>query len=422
MPEYGVQIGYFANPAVTLGERIQKHPAAKDVHVVSAWYDSKGKLHLQAVLAQKDQQKLVDDAISAMLQDSQNVAMLYPPRDKEEEREILLDPVTFGGEASAQAFQKKLIERARKENKPALRHVRLTNVVPSVIVNDKKEIATDDEGNPRYFFRVTGRLLEIGQERQELENELIDWLMTELPPVTNPDQSPIEPKLQMQARPSPIFALQERAVQRGLDGAVFTDAFFDEMGKLEIAGRLHQPGDADKQAIETAVKELLTDDAPWTLAMKPHEANKDGKPIAWSATVRECQAKLAADGGLGQRIRLDRLYFQYVNAKLKLHADGAFLATPAESPTAALTRAIDATIVTRGKAEISTAGIMTITDPSPDLQNVISQRPDLDGTVLTFGEFRCRWPIAIRRLPRPAGAQGGRDAASERQAERVLVC
>ena len=389
MPEFALSIGYFPNLAVTLQNRLVKTEKAKDIHIVSAWYDDKGKLHLQAILRDEEQHKVIDEAINALLEDKQSLAIFAAPNAKQEEATYSLGTTILKGEETAAALQKKLVEQARKQSKPHFRQMRIASIVPTAMANDKKEAVTDEEGNPHYYFRITGRLLETAADRKQVESELVDWLTEELPRVINPDQSPIVPKLDVIARPSPVIALQDRLVQRGLDGAVFTDASYDEHGKLEITGRLHQPGDKEKQALEDAVKELLVDEGPWTIAaLKPHEASKDGKPITWNDAVRECQAKLAGDDALGRRMRLDRLYFNYENAQLKLVGQGVFLTNgAAENLATALAKSVDAVIVTRGKADVSTSNIKAIKNPLPELQNLLSARADLDGALLTQARY-----------------------------------
>ncbi len=390
MPELALDVLCMANPAVTVQNSLAKVPEANGVYVVSAWYNKKGELNLDAIIRHGEQRKLIDDAIRVFLDDPKYLDMLRSPSDPTAEPTLsLTEPFIVEGEAKTRALQKKLMEYARKENKPFLRQVRLADILPTAVVDEKKEIVTDEEGNPRYYFRVKGRLLETAAERKKIEDELIAWIVGELPRLTNPDQSPIMPKLDVTARPSPVIALQDRIVQRGLDGAVITDALFDEEGKLEISGRLHQPGDAEKQTLEVAIKDLLVDEAPWTLsALKPHASSKDGQPIAWADAVRECQAKLAKDNALGRRVRLDRLYFTYDNTQLMLVGKGVFLADAVgENPTAALAKSIDAVIVTRGKADVSTSNVRTIKNPLAELQNLLTQRADLDGAVLTQARY-----------------------------------
>ena len=388
MPEFAIAIHYFPNPAVTLQNKLAKIEQARDVRMLSAWYDGKGKLHLEAIVGHEDQRKFIDEAIDGLLKNPQSLAMVSTPAAQEAVPDFVLRAIIFEGEASARELQKKLIEHARKEGKAYLRHARLANIVPTVIVDEKKETSTDDEGNPGYYFRVTGQLLEGTRERKQVESELAEWLEESLPRLSNPNQTPVLPKLDFSIRPSPVAALQERVVRRGLDGAVFTDAYFDGEGKLEITGRLHQPGEAGKAALQSAIKDLLDDDAPWILALKPHEANKDGQPIAWTAALRECQAKLAADRAVGQRVRIDRLFFNLVNGQPQLVGDGVFLSEgTSESPNAAITTSLDAVIVSRGKADVATSSFKSVKNPLADLQNLLGQRPDLDGALLTQARF-----------------------------------
>ena len=173
--------------------------------------------------------------------------------------------------------------------------VRMREIVPTGVEDDKKQIVTDDEGNVRYFFRVTGRLHETVGEQADIEKALTAWLTTQLPTVMNVDHQPIVPKLMFDVKESPVFALQQRVVQRGLDGAVFTEALFDEKGHLEISGRTHQLDDAGDKAIDAAVKDVLGNDLIANLqTMNPHRSVQKNQPIAWQDAVRLCQARLCS--------------------------------------------------------------------------------------------------------------------------------
>ena len=194
MPELAIDMHYHANPATALQNKLAKVPAAKDVRVLSAWYDGAGKLHLEAIVTHEDQPKFINEAIDALLTDPQTVAMMSSPSNKEAVPDFVLREVIFESDMGVRELQKKLAEYARKENKPLLRRVRLANIVPTAVLN-----AVDEEGNPRYAFRVTGRLLEMAGDRAKIESELADWLEDELPRMINADQSPILPKLELTA-------------------------------------------------------------------------------------------------------------------------------------------------------------------------------------------------------------------------------
>ncbi len=372
MPELVLKVQYFANPATLVQKKLDKDERAKDVRLTAAWFDGAGKLHVEGIVAKDEQRKLVEDSVLALLKETASQAMAKGATD------YSVRLVTFAGDTRVIELQKQWVEHARKSNKPYLQHVRLEITAPAVLL-------TDDEGNASYAFQIKGRLLETASERKEIETELAAWLQSRLPKVLNQNQTNVSPQLALDVRPSPIFALQERVVQRGLDGAVFTDARFDEAGRLELVGRWQQPNADGKQALNAAVKDLLAAETSWTLdTMQAHESTKQGQPIAWQDVERQCQMKLALNTPLSQRVRLDRLHYRYENKQLVLAGDGAFLADSAtEQPAGALSRAVDDVIASRGQVAVSTANFKLHKNPIADLQNLTGQRADLDGVLLT---------------------------------------
>lgn len=377
MPEITLDVRYYPNPAVTLQKQLAGKEQAKDVRVTSAWFDAGGQLHVAGILGQDADRKHVDDALAAFVKDPQTAALASPG--------VGTHLVTFQPAARLLDLHKKLIEYARKENKPHLRRVRMDQVLPTALEDDKKKIVTDDEGNIVYFFRVKGVILETAGERAQIEKELTAWLIEQLPRVMNSDQKPIPPRLAFEAETSPIFRLQQRIVERGLDGAVITDALFDEKRQLELHGRVHQPDAAGRKAIEVALSDMIGAEVPWTLqTVQPHQSAADGQPVIWKDALSQMQARLGRSSSLGQRVRIDRLYFHYDKQQLRLAGAGVFLAdTPIESPDAALRKAVDDVIATRGKADLRTAAIKTVKNPLTDLQNETAGRSTLDGVLLT---------------------------------------
>ncbi len=396
MPDMEMRILYLPNPATALQHKLALVAQAKGTHVVSAHYDGKGKLHLQAIVTHEEQRKFIDEAMDELLKDPKTIAMVVSPDAKEASLDYMLRAIIFDGPTSSRELQKKLIEHARKQNKPHLRQVHLANVVPAAVLDDKKEPVADEEGNFTYVYRVAGRMLASAKERKQIEADLTDWLADELPQVSNPNQTPIAPQLEVDVRQSPVALLQERAVQRGLDGAAFTEAIYDGEGKLEILGRLHEPGDEAVKTLESAVKDLLEGEGPVSIAMKPHEASKGGQAIAWPDVLRETRVNLAADKGLGNRVRLDRLSFTYANGQMVLASEGGFLAdAPTEHPGAAVANSIDAAIVSRGKANIGITNLKAIRNPCADLQELVSQRADLDGVLVRAARYDAEGRLQI---------------------------
>lgn len=385
MPEIEMQVIHYPNPATTLQNKLANVPGAKEIRVVSAFYDGKGKLHLEALVANEDQRKFIDDAMGTILDDPVSLKMVIPTTVKEAVPDFLLRAIIFDPATYTKELQKRLVEYAKKENKAHLRRVLLTGVVPAPVLDDKKQIALDEEGNATYVFRVAGRVLGAAEAAKQTENDLDDWLVEVLPRMSNPNQTPIPPKLDLAVRESPVIALQARAAQRGFDGVAFTDAAYDIDGRLELLGRLHQPGDSARQELESAVKELLDGEAPWTFAlMKPHETSKGAQAIAWTDAVRECRFILSTDANAGRRLRLDRLHFNYVGGQLKLIGEGVFLAdNPKENPAVALVQALDQAVLSRGSVEVSLSGVKAINNPLPDVQDRLALRQDLDGVLLT---------------------------------------
>lgn len=385
LPEISVAVQHVANPAVALQKQLAADPAHQGIHVLSAWYDGNGNLHIEGLIAKDEQRKIVEAALAGLANDPQlAVAVKSPGADAPKLRLIAFDSAS-----APRDLQKQLVELARKENKPHLRSVRIASVKPTPIADDKKNPVADGAGNPKYAFRVLGSVLDSAGSGKKAEADLDAFLAAALPQVHNADQTPIVPQIDLAVRVNPIYALQERLVQRGLDGAAITAAAYDEDGKLEIVGRVNQPGDESKQALEAAVKDLLADDTPWALDVKPHEASKDGQPIAWSDVTRACQAKLAGDRAVGRRTRLDRLYFRYVGQKLQLAGEGVFLADVAgvnDDAAAALAKTVDDVIVSRSGVPVS-AAFKKLANPLIELQDLTTQRADLDGVLFTAARY-----------------------------------
>ena len=175
---------------------------------------------------------------------------------------------------------------------------------------------------------------------------------------------------------------------RGLDGAVFTDALFDGEGKLEVTGRLHVPGEEAKQTLESAVKELLADEVPWSIALREHEASKGGGPIAWNAAVAECQAKLAGDAGLSRRAAARSALLQLHQGTARPRRRGRqFLSDGGENPSEAIAKCVDAVILSRGKAEVALANLKTVKLPLASLQNLLTERAEFDGVLLAQAKY-----------------------------------
>ncbi len=382
MPDLALDVKYFTNPAVALQRQFGPDPRARGIQLISATYDAKGKLHVTGLIADDGQRKLVADALEAYAKAPLTIAVVKSPAAAVNFTHHL---EVFQTEARLLELQKQLVEHARKENKPHLRRVRLEQILPTAIQDAKKQIATDDEANVLYYFRVKGRLYETAGEREQIETELKTWLIEQLPKVLNSDRKPMTPHFELVVKESPIFAMQKRIVARGLDGAVFTDALFDEKGQLEVIGRAHQPDDVGRQALADAVKDLLAKEPNANLqAVKAHATAQQALPITWINVVHACQVKLAQDSGLGQRLRVDRLYFNYENQQLRLIGTGAFLADmPMENTDGALRKAIDDVIASRGPAYVKSSGVKHLKNPLAELQDLAAERADLDGVLFT---------------------------------------
>ncbi|MBM3994672.1 MAG: hypothetical protein FJ303_11050 [Planctomycetes bacterium] len=381
VPEIAVDVQHHANPAGTLQARLNEVPAAKGVHVTAAWYDDKSSLHVAAVLPRADQQGVVEQALAAFAKDV-GVIVAKPGAS---DAKITPNFVVFDGASRGPELQKRWVEHARKENKSYLRHVLIQQVAPATIENDKKQVIADDEGNTIHFFKVTGRLFDTAGERGLIEKELSTWLTAQLPTVLSATFEPIKPYLAFDVRENPIFALQERVVQRGLDGAAFTDALFDEKGSLDLVGRLHRPDAKGAQEFSGLLAEVFSKEPLVNLsAVVAHESKQVGQAIAWSDVVKQTQTQLAADKPLGERIRVDRLYYTYEDHHLRLACEGAFLHDGATANLdSVVSAAVDAVTSTRGTAALRTTSLKRVRNPLTDLQNAVSDLPMLDGALFT---------------------------------------
>ncbi len=389
VPDLILDVRYFTSPALLLQREIARREVAKDVYLTAAWYDGRGKLRIDGIWTRKEHKQLIDTALDRITADPNYIAMFRAPEAGTEKLDIDVRPTLFDDSAITAQLQKQLVETARKHNKARLRRIRFLSVAPAADMNEKNEPVVDDEGNPSYVFRVAARSLpDNAQQRDEILNELGRWLRPRLPLVTNPDQRPMSFQIDMRSKSNLAFALQERLIERELDGAVVTDALYDEDGTLELSGRLHEVGAASKQAIDAAFKDLLADEMPWTGApLKAHETRKDGQPLAWQEVVRGTKLKLAADD-TGKRLRLDRLYYRYEKDQLRLVADGAFLTGfGKDEPAKTLARAVDEIIATRGNAELSLSALKILKNPIHELQNLAAERAELDGVLVTQARY-----------------------------------
>ncbi len=115
--------------------------------------------------------------------------------------------------------------------------------------------------------------------------------------------------------PSPIYALQTEAVAQKLDGALFADGFYDELGKLHLHIAHGTP--AQRETTRKLVEAFATPAG----VIRPTGA-KD-QPIlhftelAWSDILAEMQRWLARDRDtLLRKTRLDRAFFSYPPSKV----------------------------------------------------------------------------------------------------------
>ena len=382
-PDFVLDIRHATSPVLIVQKQLPREDGGRDPRLTAARYDAKGKLHLDGLLAREVQRNKVETALASLQKDLQTASILRASDSAE------LHLTVFDTDKAVRDYQKALVELGRKD-KTELQRIRLTDIELAIIQTHKE--ASEDE-LPMYAFKVHGRHLDTAKERLRVQPEVATWLTKQIPSVTNADQSPIPVRLEFVGRDSPIFALQERLVERNLDGAVFTDALFDEEGKLELHGRVHQP-DAGA-AIDDAVKDLLKDHEPWTVAtLKPHEARKDGSAMAWKDVLQATQGALAK-GAAGRRQRVDRLTFRYKDG-LKLEAKGAYLSEGgAELPGRVLSIALDEIIATRSGAAVTVADVAMHKNPLADLQNALAEHPELDGVLLTQMRYNKDGELAL---------------------------
>ncbi len=385
LPEIVVKVEGFDNPARPLMKALAADETNRGIHVVGAWYDAKGVLRLDALIAKEEQRKTVENAVDALAKDALTRGIVAKPADKNAKPQVSLRVTLFDPAPRTAALQKLLVQYAIKANKPLLRRAVIQEVTPKTVLK-KDSGDTASTGNASHVFQVAARMFATAGERALIEADLAVWLPTVLPSVVDFNLSPMPARLAVTANDPPMAALQARIVERGLDGAFVTDVRFDETGRLELLGRTHAPMPEAKPALDAVVKDVLTDVPTWSIdTLAPHEWKARKEPIpAWSEVVAGAQRQLAETNTEARRVRLDRLYFQFVNRKLVLQADGAFLADgPKESPVLALTSAIDATIVSRDKLAVDAGKVKAFVNPLVELQNRATERSELDGILLT---------------------------------------
>jgi hypothetical protein len=352
LPEVDVDVRCFTNPAISLQKQLERNDLAKEIRILPAWYDGKGKLHFEGILTRDDQDKLVTEALNAFVKDPDHLVIFRAHGSADEKITFDKRLVILDAETLVPQLQKRLVEHARKNNKPLLRRVKLMAVSAVADTDPKGQAITDDEGNPSHLFLVSSRHLDNGKDDLKIQDELNLWLIQELPAFYNPDRTPLMIAIAPDTKKNLAATLQQRLDERKLNGAVITEVLYDETGKLELIGRLHGPDTDAKQAVEAAFKDLLADESISSSTLKPHETRKDAQPITWTDVVKSVQARLAADGA-GKRVRLDRLVYRHDKDGLRLVAEGAFLSELGKDPGKTLAAIVDEIVATRGNIEVS---------------------------------------------------------------------
>lgn len=389
LPEIAVAAAVHDHPIRPIMKALAQDDTLRDARIVSAWFDNKGTLRLDGFIAKEEQRKPVEAAVLALAKDPLTREIVANSGDKDAKPNVLLRLTLFDPAEKTIALQKQLVQYAVKENKPLLRRAVIHDVAPKVVLRKDGGDATD-AGGASHVYRVAIRMFATASERTAIETDLAIWLPTVLPSVIDTNLTPMAVRLIATVNDPPMPALQAKIVERGLDGAVVTDVRHDESGRLELLGRLHAPMPEATRALDAVAKDVLADVPRWTVeTITPHEW-KLSKPAApaWSEVIVATQQKLADTKSEACRVRLDRLYFQYVNRKLMLHAVGAFVVDrPQESPTLALLAAIDGTIVSRDMIAVDTGKIKTFANPLLEIQNRTTERGDLDGVRLTHVSY-----------------------------------
>jgi hypothetical protein len=158
----------------------------------------------------------------------------------------------------------------------------------------------------------------------------------------------------LKAKPAPVFFMQKRVVDAGLDGTLLENVWFDESGTLQFEGLLGDP--AHKAELEKVVRanldrDVLAGEKAWSLArltpVRLAGADKDG---SWAEVLRGLQQQLARGGNpLSTRTRLDRAYFDYDGGVPLLICKGVHL-HPGNSAPPNLTRDLGSQLLTACKA------------------------------------------------------------------------
>jgi hypothetical protein len=197
--------------------------------------------------------------------------------------------------------------------------------------------------------------------------------------------------------PDPVLAMQQLAVSRNLDGLLFYNSRFTEVGVLRID--VQTGSEAQNPAVDEILKARPAPAA--VLSARDGERLKVGPPrnFDWARMLTEVRQQFAgtADNLLARHTRLDRAFFAYGkdSAALELRWQGVCIHPTDETPPAlraAVARqiaALKAQLPTldgmppprpgAGRYAVVTAGVALEPNPTRALQQQVLFSPENDG-------------------------------------------
>ena len=209
--------------------------------------------------------------------------------------------------------------------------------------------------------------------------------------------SAIEYKLQTEGIrfvPSPIYALQTEAVSQKLDGALFADGYYDELGKLHMHIAHGTP--SQREATRKLVEAFTTPAGVIRPTGAKNQPILHFTELAWSDILAEMQRWLARDRDtLLRKTRLDRAFFSYPPSKVGPDLNLALVGIypKADATTDRLRKRFESYALLYLDAQLRAgpiAGVPFIDHvPNPALivQAKVYESPSLDGVRLDDASF-----------------------------------
>ena len=193
---------------------------------------------------------------------------------------------------------------------------------------------------------------------------------------------------------SPIYALQTESVERSLDGMLYSDGLYDELGRLHLRVVIGSPEQRD--LVKKMIAATKYDDG----VLRPKDAADQPivhvTEIPWRDNLRQIQGWLSRHNEtLLRKSRLERAFFRYPKSKVGPHLNAAFVGIyPQKDALTARLRKHMETYVQVTLTEQLRAGpvaviptIENLDNPGLAVQAKVPEKTTLDGVRLDDASF-----------------------------------